>query len=70
MSKSANLFFAVLSAVSFYFVFGICVADYMVTDAYRTIAPAIKVVAAVLSMGTIALAVWRLAREPASRCSA
>ena len=66
MSKYANLFFAVLSAAAFYFFFGVVVSEYLITEAYRSIVPVIKVVAAVLAAGLLAIALVRFARESGS----
>ena len=62
MSRHANLILAILSAAAFYFFFGVIVSEYLVTEAYRSIVSGIRVVAAVIAIGLIAIALVRFAR--------
>lgn len=65
MSRSSKLFFRLLSAATFYGLFGFVMPKYLAPDAASSIAPAIQLIVAIITVGAIALFLWRFFRTDA-----
>lgn len=63
LSRNSTLLFAILAAAVFYGFFGIVVPEYLVSDAFHSIVPAMRVVAILIGLGLIAFSVLRLLKE-------
>ena len=62
MSRSGNLILGLLSAASFYFLFGFAFPKYFAPQAASSIAPAIQIVVTTLSVAVAAKSLFRFFR--------
>ena len=63
MSRHSTLTLGLITAVVVYGFFGVVIPEYLVSDAFRSITPAIKAAAIALSLGLIVFSVYRFFRE-------